>query len=190
MQAGQNVLVNGAAGGVGTLTVQVAKSYGADVTGVCGAGNVEMVRALGADRVIDYADYAQEDFTKSGRHYDLIFDLIANHPLSAYRRTLSRKGRCVTAGGSTGRCMVRALARSMTASVWSRFSSQAFVGCLAKSSQADLTVIHDLMTDGKVTPVIDKRYSLSEVPAAIRYLEQGSARGKVVVTMSNRRGTP
>jgi NADPH:quinone reductase-like Zn-dependent oxidoreductase len=182
MQAGQNVLVNGAAGGVGTLAVQIAKSFGTDVTGVCSARNVEMVRALGADRVIDYT---QEDFTKSGRHYDLIFDLIANHPLSAYRRILSRKGRCVTAGGSAGRWMVSTLARSMTAVVLSRLATQAFVGFLAKSSPADLTVIHDLMTDGKVTPVIDKRYSLSEVPAAIRYLEQGHARGKVVVTMSN-----
>jgi NADPH:quinone reductase-like Zn-dependent oxidoreductase len=182
MQSGQKVLINGAAGGVGTLAVQIAKSFGTEVTGVCSTRNVEMIRAIGADRVIDYT---QEDFTQGGRQYDLILDLMANHPLSAYRRILQDKGICVTAGGSVGRWMIRSIVRSTLALSLSRLTSQTFVGCFAKSNQADLTVIQNLMTAGRVTPVIDRRYSLSEVPAAIRYLEEGHARGKVVVTMAN-----
>ena len=182
IQPGQKVLINGAAGGVGTFAVQIAKSFGANVTGVCSTRNVDMVRSIGADHVIDYT---QEDFTKSGRHYDLIFDLIANHSLSSYKRVLNPKGICVTAGGSAGRWMIGAIARSITALLWSPFVSQKFVGCLAKARKEDLTIVHDLMKSGDVVPVIDKRYSLSEVSEAIRYLEECHARGKVLITFED-----
>ena len=178
LQPGQKVLVNGAAGGVGTLAVQIAKAFGADVTGVCSTRNLELVRSIGADRAIDYT---QEDFTKSGQRYELLFDLIGNHSLLARRSVLTPQGICVMAGGPTGRWKM-GLARGIRAYVLSMFASQKLVTCLAKANKADLTSIFELMKTGKVTPVIDRRYSLSEVPAAIRYLETGHARGKVVIT--------
>ncbi len=178
IQPGQKVLINGAAGGVGTLAVQIAKSFGADVTGVCSTRNVDMVRSLGADRVIDYT---QEDFTKSGQHYNLIFDLVANHSLLACRRVLNPKGIYIAAG-VLGVSMIGLLARLITAPVLSLFVSQKFVMLMARSSKEDLTIMHKLMEDGKVTPVVDRRYRLSEVPEAIRYLAEGHARGKVVIT--------
>ncbi len=181
IQPGQKVLINGAAGGVGTFAVQIAKSFGADVTGVCSTRNVDMVRSIGADRVIDYT---QEDFTKSGQRYDLFFDCVGNHSLSASRRVLNPKGIYIPVGGSAGRWMIGPLARSITALVLSRFVSQKLViFFLAKASKEDLTVMRELMEAGKVTPVIDKRYNLSEVSDAIRYLEAGHARGKVVITL-------
>ncbi len=179
IQPGQKVLINGAAGGVGTFAVQIAKSFGADVTGVCSTRNVDMVRSIGADRVIDYT---QEDFTRSGQHYDLIFDLVANHSLLACRRVLNPKGIYIGAGRPGG-SMIGLLARWITALVLSRFVSQNFVMFIARRSKVDLTIMHKLMEAGKVTPVIDKRYRLSEVPEAIRYLEEGHARGKVVITL-------
>jgi len=179
IQPEQKVLVNGASGGIGTFAVQIAKSYGADVTGVCSTRNVDMVRSIGADRVIDYT---QEDFTKSNQRYDLIFDAVGNHSLSASRRVLSPKGICVMAGGASGRWQM-GLARSIKALVWSQFSSRKLTGLLAKSTKEDLTILQNLMETGKVTPVIDRHYSLSEVPEAIRYLEEGHARGKVVITV-------
>ena len=180
IQPGQKVLINGAAGGVGTFAVQIAKSFGADVTGVCSTRNVDMVRSIGADQVIDYT---QEDFTKSGQRYDLIFDCVGNHSLSACRRVLNPKGIYIAVGGPSGRWMIGPLARVITALVLSRFVSQKLVMVLAKPSKEDLTIMRDLMEAGKVTPVIDKRYRLSEVPEAIRYLEEGHARGKVVITL-------
>jgi len=186
VQPARKVLINGAAGGVGTFAVQIAKSFGADVTGVCSTKNVDMVRSLGADRVIDYTKeaYTQEDFTKSGRRYDILFDCVGNHSLSACRRVLDPKGTYIPVGGEAGRWMIGALARPITTLVLSRFVSQKLVPFfLAKSSPEDLIVMHDLMASGKVTPVIDRRYSLSEVPEAIRYLEKGHARGKVVITL-------
>ena len=138
-----------------------------------------MVRAIGADRVIDYT---QEDFTKSGQHYDLIFDLVGNHSLLACRRVLNPKGLFIAAG-ILGGSMIGLLARSITAPVLSRFVSQNFVVLMAKRSKEDLTIMRGLMEAGKVTPVIDKRYRLSEVPEAIRYLEEKHARGKVVITL-------
>ena len=179
IQPGHKVLVNGASGGIGTFAVQIAKSYGAEVTGVCSTRNADMVRSIGADRVIDYT---QEDFTKSKQRYDLIFDVISNHSLSARRRVLSPKGTCVMAGGPSGRWQM-GLARSIKALVWSQFSSRKLTGLLAKSTKEDLTILQNLMETGKVTPVIDRHYSLSEVPEAIRYLEEGHARGKVVITV-------
>jgi NADPH:quinone reductase-like Zn-dependent oxidoreductase len=178
IQPGQKVLINGAAGGVGTFAVQIAKSFGADVTGVCSTRNVNMVRSIGADRVIDYT---QEDFTKSTQRYDLIFDCVGNHSLSACRRVLNPNGICVLAGAPHKVWIV--LIRALKALVLSRFVSQKFVMFIARRSKEDLTIMHDLMKAGKVTPVIDKRYRLSEVPEAIRYLEEGHARGKVVITL-------
>jgi len=181
IQLGQKVLINGASGGVGTFAVQIAKSFRADVTGVCSTRNVDLVRSIGADRVIDYT---QENFTKSGQRYDLFFDAVGNHSLLACRRVLNPKGIYVPAGGSAGRWMIGPLVRMLTTRVLSWFVSQKLViFFLAKPSQADLAVMHDLMKSGKVTPVIDRSYKLSEVPEAIRYLEQGHARGKVVITL-------
>jgi NADPH:quinone reductase-like Zn-dependent oxidoreductase len=178
IQPGQKVLVNGAAGGVGSFAVQIAKSFGADVTGVCSTRNVERVRTMGADRVIDYT---QEDFTRSGQRYDLILDAVGNHSLSALKRILKPGGTLVSAGGAAGRWMIGAFARMIAAPLMSRFGSRKLVGILAKLYKEDLTILGELMKAGKVTPSIDRRYGLTEVAEAIRYLEEGHARGKVVV---------
>jgi NADPH:quinone reductase-like Zn-dependent oxidoreductase len=182
IQPGQKVLINGAAGGVGTFAVQIAKSFGAEVTGVCSTRNVEMVRSIGADHVIDYT---QQDYTKSGQRYDLIFDCIGNHSLSACRRVLNPKGILIMAGERSGRGMIGILAHLIAALVLSRFVSQKFVTFLARPNKEDLIVMHELMKAGKVTPVIDRRYSLSEIPEAIRYLEEGHARGKVIISLES-----
>jgi NADPH:quinone reductase-like Zn-dependent oxidoreductase len=183
IQPGQKVLINGASGGVGTFAVQIAKSFGADVTGVCSTGNVEMVRSIGADRVIDYT---REDFTKGTERYDLIFDCISNHSLGACRRVLNPNGKFVIVGGKKVRTL---LSRALTGLVWSRFVSQSFVMFVAKLTKDDLTILGDLMQAGKVTPVIDRTYPLSEVPEAVRYLEEGHARGKVVITLKSNNKT-
>jgi len=180
IQPWQKVLINGAAGGVGTFAVQIAKSFGAHVTGVCSTRNVEMVRSIGADRVIDYT---QEDFTKGWQRYDFILDCAGNHSLSACRRVLSRTGTYIMVGGPTGRWMIRALARVIKALVLSRFVSQKLTMMITKVSKENLTTLCELMETGKVRPVIDRRYTLSEVPEAIRYLEEGHARGKVVINL-------
>jgi NADPH:quinone reductase-like Zn-dependent oxidoreductase len=182
IQPGQRAMINGAAGGVGTFAVQIAKSFGADVTGVCSTRNVDMVRSIGADRVIDYT---QQDFTKSGQRYDLLFDCVGNHSFSACRRVLNPKGIYLPVGGPSGRWKI-GLARAIKTLVLSQFVSQNLIAFfLAKPSKQDLTIMHDLMAAGKVTPVIDRRYGLSEVPEAIRYLEEGHARGKVVITVEH-----
>jgi NADPH:quinone reductase-like Zn-dependent oxidoreductase len=180
IQPAQKVLINGAAGGVGTFAVQIAKWFGAHVTGVCSTRNVNMVRSIGADCVIDYT---QEDFTNSGQVYDLIFDLVANHPLLACRRVLNPKGIYIAAGVLALRSLTSILARSIAPFVFSPFVSQNFVFFLARRSKEDLTIVRELMVAGKVTPVIDRCYRLSEVPEAVRYLEEGHARGKVVITL-------
>jgi NADPH:quinone reductase-like Zn-dependent oxidoreductase len=180
LQPGQQVLINGAAGGVGTFAVQIAKSFGAEVTGVCSTRNVEMVRSIGADHVIDYT---QEDFTKSARRYDVILDCVGNHSFSECRRVLNARGSYVGAGGSSDNWMIGPLARALKALVLSWFVSQKQFMVLAKPSKEDLTIMGELMATGKVTPVIDRSYSLREVPDAIRYLEAGHARGKVVITL-------
>jgi NADPH:quinone reductase-like Zn-dependent oxidoreductase len=182
IQSGQKVLINGAAGGVGTFAVQIAKWFGADVAGVCSTKNVDMVRSIGADRIIDYT---QEDFTRSGQRYDLILDCVGNHSLSAWRRVLNPKGIYIGVGAPSGRWMIGALAGGIVAAVLSRFTSQKLVMLLMKRSKEDLTIMHELMATGKVTPVIDKRYSLREAADAIRYLEEGHARGKVVITLGH-----
>jgi NADPH:quinone reductase-like Zn-dependent oxidoreductase len=183
IQSGQKVLINGASGGVGTFAVQIAKSYGADVTGVCSTRNLEMVRSIGADHVIDYT---KEDFTNGAQRYDLIFDLIGNHSFSERRRVLSPNGICVMAGvGGAGwhDGMGMRLAGELNAYVRSRFVREKFVAYIAEFNKADMTILADLMQSGKMTPVIDKTYKLSDVSAALQYLEQGHARGKVVITV-------
>jgi NADPH:quinone reductase-like Zn-dependent oxidoreductase len=181
IQPGHKVLINGAAGGVGTFAVQIAKSFGADVTGVCSTGNVNMVRSLGADRVIDYT---QEDFTKSGQHYqryDVLIDCVGNHSLFACRRVLSPRGICIVVGAPHGGWL-RPLDRLIKAFVLSWFVRNV-VPFMGNGSKEDVTVIRDLIEAGKVTPVIDKCYRLSEVSEAIRHLEEGHARGKIVITL-------
>jgi NADPH:quinone reductase-like Zn-dependent oxidoreductase len=186
IRPGQRVLINGAAGGVGTFAVQVAKSFGAEVTGVCGPKNLEMVRSIGADHVIDYT---LEDFTKHGQHYDVIFDCVSNHSLSACRHALTSSGIYIGVGDMSGRSVIGILARVMKALVLSWFVSQRLVTCLARPNSDDLTIMHDLMKAGRVKPVVDRVYSLSQVHEAIRYLEGKHARGKVVITLENSRGT-
>ncbi len=179
LKPGQKVLINGASGGVGTFAVQIAKSYGAEVTGVCSTRNVEMVRSIGADHVIDYT---QEDYTKSGQHYDLIIDNVGNHSLLANRRVLNPDGIFVIIGGPKGNWLAP-LMNPIKALMLSPFVGQEFVMILAKLDKDDLAILGDLMQAGKVTPVIDRRYRLSEVPAAIRYSEEGHARGKIVIDL-------
>jgi NADPH:quinone reductase-like Zn-dependent oxidoreductase len=178
VRPGQKVLINGAAGGVGTFAVQIAKSLGAHVTGVCSTRNLELVRSIGADHVIDYT---QEDFTAGGDRYDVILDCVANHPLSAYMRVMNSKGRCVIAGGP--KKMRVFLKRMLEALVLSPIGSRKFVPFMARIRIEDLNVLGELMGTGKVTPVIDRCYRLSEAPQAIRYLEAGHARGKVVISL-------
>lgn len=182
IQTGQKVLINGAAGGVGTFAVQTAKSFGAAVTGVCSTKNVEMVRSIGADHVIDYT---REDFTKNEQRYDLILDCVGNHSLSACRRVLNPKGICVMVGDQSGRAMIGILARLIAALVLSRFVSLKFVTFLAGPNKDDLIIMHDLMKAGRVTPVIDQIYTLRQVASAIRYVEERRARGKVVMRLAS-----
>jgi NADPH:quinone reductase-like Zn-dependent oxidoreductase len=183
LQPGQKVLINGAAGGVGTFAVQIAKTFGADVTGVCSTRNVEMVRSIGADTVIDYT---REDFASNGKQYNVIFDLVANHSFAEHRRALTPKGIYIGAGmiglhGST----IRLLRRLIPELVKWRFVSQKSVSLLAKLNRKDLDVIGALIAEGRVTPVIDRRYGLSEVPDAVSYVEEGHARGKVIIDIDH-----
>jgi NADPH:quinone reductase-like Zn-dependent oxidoreductase len=179
IKPGQKVLINGASGGVGTFAVQIAKSFGAEVTGVCSTRNVEMVRSIGADHVFDYT---QEDYTESGERYDIIIDNVGNHPLLANRRVLTPDGVLVMIGGASGDWL-GPLMRPIRALMLSPFVSQEFVMILAQLKQEDLTILSDLMQAGEVTPVIDRRFRLSEVPAAIRYSEEGHARGKIIMDL-------
>lgn len=190
IQPDQKVLINGAAGGVGTFAVQIAKSLGADVTGVCSTRNVDMVRSIGADHVIDHT---KEDFAQSGQRYDLILDNVGNRSLWDCRRAMVAKGILVLNGGGSlrqneGR-WIGPLASSIAALVLSPFVSQRFVTFLASITKDDLGVLKELIDAKKVTPVIDRSYRLSEVPEAIRYLEEGHARGKVVITMGHNNET-
>jgi NADPH:quinone reductase-like Zn-dependent oxidoreductase len=180
IHAGQKVLINGASGGVGTFAVQIAKSYGADVTGVCSTKNVEMVRSIGADHVIDYT---HEDFTKGSARYDLIIDNVGNHSLGEIRRVLTPTGALVVVGGPSDNDWLGPLTGLINMSVVSLFVSQKQMFMLANANKDDLEVLRDLMQTGKLTPVIDRRYILSETPAAIAYLQQGHARGKVIINV-------
>jgi NADPH:quinone reductase-like Zn-dependent oxidoreductase len=181
-QPGQKILINGASGGVGTFAVQIAKSFGAEVTGVCSTRNLDMVRSLGADHVIDYT---KEDFTKSGQRYDVILDNVGNQPLLGFRRALTPKGKYVMigGGGTTDQGLLGPLFRPIKAMLLSPFVGQDMSMMMTDPTQKDMMQLADLMQAGRVKPVIDRRYKLNEVPAAIRYLEQGHARGKVVITV-------
>jgi NADPH:quinone reductase-like Zn-dependent oxidoreductase len=179
VKPGQKVLINGAGGGVGTFSVQIAKSLGAEVTAVCGPHNVEMVRSIGADRVIDYT---REDFTKAKERYDVVFDNVGNRSLRRLRSILSPSGTLVFVGAPHFR-FAGPLVRILRGVITSRFSEQKLLPFLATHSKDDLLVLKELVESGKVTPVIDRTYPLSETPEAIAYLERGHARGKVVITV-------
>jgi len=173
---GQKVLINGASGGVGTFAVQIAKSFGAEVTAVCSTRNLEQARSIGADHVIDYT---QEDFTKSGQHYDLILAAGGYHWISDYKRALSPKGIYVMTGGSMAQ-----LFQAMLLGPWMSMTGSKKMGnIMARTNQEDLVFLKELLEAGKIMPVIERRYALSQVPEAIRYLEEGHARGKLVVTL-------
>jgi NADPH:quinone reductase-like Zn-dependent oxidoreductase len=180
VQPGQKVLINGASGGVGTFAVQIAKSFGAEVTGVCSTSNLDMVRSIGADHVIDYT---REDYTQAGQRYDVIVDAVGNHSLLENLRALTPNGIFVIVGGPSDGQWIGPLVTPLKAIMLSPFVSQTFEPLLAELKPEDLAVLRDLMLAGKVTPVIDRRYQLSEVPSAIAYLEQGHARGKVVISL-------
>lgn len=176
IQAGQKVLINGASGGVGTFAVQIAKAFGAEVTAVCSTRNANMMRSLGADHVIDYS---KEDFTRNGQQYDLILAANGNTSIFDYKRALSPNGRYVMTGGSNAQ-----LFQAMLLGPWFSMTGQQKLGnILARPSQKDLVFLKELLETRKVKPVIDRTYPLSKVPEAIRYLEEGHAKGKVVITL-------
>ncbi len=179
LEAGQKVLINGASGGVGTFAVQIAKSMGAEVTGVCSTRNLEMVRSLGADHVIDYT---QADYTEGGEHYDLIVDNVGNRSLSANRRVLTPHGILVMVGGQPGNWL-GPLTRPLMAQLEAPFVNQELAFFIAHETPEDLALLAGLMVSGKVTPVIDRTYPLAETAEAIRYSEKGHARGKIIITM-------
>ena len=178
--AGQKVLINGASGGVGTFAVQIAKASGAEVTGVCSSRNLEMVRSIGADHVIDYRE---ENFTETGNRYDLILDMVGNHSLTDISDTLEPDGTVVNVGSSNDGNFIGPLIRPLQVLVLSPFVSPNMVSLLARLKQEDLETLADLMRSGQLTPVIDRTYSLAEVPEAIRYSETGRARGKIIIKM-------
>ena len=180
IQPGQKVLINGASGGVGTFAVQIAKSFGAEVTGVCSTGNMNQARSLGADRVIDYS---KEDFTRSGQSHDLMLDVAGNRSWSELKRVLGPHATVVVVGGPKTNRWVGPLGTMIQLSVASMGGSRKLAIFIAKVSQPDLVALNALMEAGKVTPVIDRRYPLSEVAEAFRYLGQGHAKGKIVVTV-------
>ncbi|MCU0977273.1 MAG: NAD(P)-dependent alcohol dehydrogenase [Steroidobacteraceae bacterium] len=178
VQAGQRVLVNGASGGVGTYAVQIAKALGAEVTGVSSTRNLALVRSLGADHVIDYT---RENFTEGAQRYDVIIDNVGSHSLLAYRKVLEPNGIVVMVGSTSKGAWIGPLARPMSALLLSPFVSQKFEMLLAEFNPADMETLGQLLASGQVRSVIDRRYALAEVPAAIAYLEEGRARGKVVI---------
>jgi len=178
IQSGQKVLINGASGGVGTFAVQIAKSFGAEVTAVCSTRKLDMVRSIGADHVVDYT---QEDFTKREERYDLILAVGGYHPILDYRRALSPEGIYVCIGGSTAQYFQATLLGPLI----SMMGSKKMGSVLGKPNQKDYAFLIELFEAGKVVPVIDRRYTLSEVAEALRYLEEGHARGKVVITVKH-----
>ncbi len=180
VQPGQQVLINGASGGVGTFAVQIAKSLGAEVTGVCSTRNVDMVRSIGADHVVDYT---QEDFTRGEQRYDLMLDLIGNRSPSECRRVLNPKGIYAASFGQPDHLWLGPLAQVFRTLLLSPFVSQKMTMFVTKPNQEDMIVLKELFEAGKVTPVIDRTYPLSEVPEAMRYLEEGHAQGKVAITV-------
>ena len=180
VRPGQEVLIIGASGGVGTYAVQIAKAFGANVTGVCSTKKVEMVRSIGADHVIDYT---REDFAEGDQRYDVILDIGGNSTLSRLRRALAQQGTLVIIGGEGSGRWLGGTDRQLRAMILSPFVGQKLGTFVNKENHEDLIVLKELIESGKVTPVIDRTYPLAEVPEAIRYLEQGHARGKVVITV-------
>jgi NADPH:quinone reductase-like Zn-dependent oxidoreductase len=183
IHAGQKVLINGASGGVGTFALQIAKAFGTEVTAVCSTRNVEMARSLGADHVIDYT---KEDFTKGDQRYDVLFDNVGNRSFSERRQILKPDGICVLAGlGSMGAIddSLGRIAGIFAASLRSRFINQKFERYTTTFNKTDLTFLRDLMAEGKVTPVVEKTYPVSETAEAVRYLQQGHVRGKIVINL-------
>jgi NADPH:quinone reductase-like Zn-dependent oxidoreductase len=178
LKAGEKVLVNGASGGVGTFAVQIAKALGAEVTGVCSGRNIEMVRSLGADHVIDYT---QDDFTAGAAKYDLIVDNVVTHSFSDYRRVLTEAGRFVIVGSTNDGAYLGPMAEALESGLYDPFVSQEFGFMMSQMKPEDLATLRDMLAEGKIRSVIDRTYKFSEVPEAIRYLETGRARGKVVV---------
>jgi NADPH:quinone reductase-like Zn-dependent oxidoreductase len=185
VQPGQTVLVIGASGGVGTYAVQLARVFGAEVTAVCSTTKVDLVRSLGADHVIDYA---HEDFAQGGPRQDVILDIGGNASLSRLRRALAPKGTLVITGGEKGGRWLGGNDRQLRALLLSRFVDQKLTTFVSSENREDMIALKELIEAGKVTPVVDRAYPLSEVPEAIRYLEQGRARGKVVITVGD--GSP
>jgi NADPH:quinone reductase-like Zn-dependent oxidoreductase len=182
IQPGQKVLINGASGGVGTFAVQIAKSFGAEVTGVCSTRNIELVRSLGADHVVDYK---HEDFTTAGKRYDLIIDNVGNHSPSALRRALVPNGTVIIVGAPKNGPWIGTFSGIIRGAVLSWFVDEKFQFFVARLNHDDLEFLAELASQGKMRSVIDRRYSLSEVPAAIEYLASWHARGKVVVSISS-----
>jgi NADPH:quinone reductase-like Zn-dependent oxidoreductase len=185
IQPGQKVLINGATGGVGTFAVQIAKSLGAEVTAVCSTRNVDLVRSIGADHIIDYT---KEDFTKSDQRYDVIFDNVCNHSFTERRRVLTPKGICVLAGMGgagvkEGQAIRRIAGNLFTARGLSAFTDQKFAQYMTKMSKPNLIMLGDLIQAGKLRPVIERTYKLNDAPEALRHLDGGHARGKVVITV-------
>lgn len=175
LKPGQRVLINGAAGGVGTFAVQIAKALGADVTGVTSTPNLDLVRSLGADHIIDYS---REDFTTSGQRYDLIIEIAGNHSVSDYVRALSPKGICVIVGGAS---MFRLLQNLVLGRLVSKMGSKKITAMLAHIKKAELVLLTEMIKAGQIKPIIDRCYPFSQVPDAYRYLESRQARGKIVV---------
>jgi NADPH:quinone reductase-like Zn-dependent oxidoreductase len=179
VQPGQQVVIIGASGGVGSFAVQLAKTFGAEVTGVCSTKSVELVRSIGADQVIDYT---QEDFTRSGQRYDVILEMAGNRSLADLRRALTPKGTLVLVGGSGGRWFM-GIGRTLRAVVVSPFVGQRLRSFFSKPKRTDLVVLKELIEAGKITPVIDRTFPLSETAAAIRYVGERSTQGKTVITV-------
>jgi NADPH:quinone reductase-like Zn-dependent oxidoreductase len=182
VQAGQRVLINGASGGVGTFAIQLAKVYGAEVTAVCSTRNVEQARSLGADHVIDYT---RDDFTRAGKRYDVVFDLVGNRSLGAFRRSLTPDGALLLSGGGTsdGGSLVGPMGLFIKSQLLNSFVRHRMLRVAETPSSENLAALRDLIESGAVTPVIDRTYPLSETAEAIRYVETEHARGKVVITM-------
>jgi NADPH:quinone reductase-like Zn-dependent oxidoreductase len=183
VKAGQKVLINGASGGVGTFAVQIAKAFGAEVTGVCSTRNLDLVQSIGADHVIDYT---KENYTKGDERYDVIYDLVGNHSFSERRRVLKPGGICVLAGiGGSGmhKETLSQLAGQLTAALRSKFANEKFVMFGVDINKKDLGILRDLTESGKVMPALTKTYPLTETAAAYNYLETGHASGKIAITI-------
>ena len=180
VRAGQRVLITGASGGVGSFAVQLAKAFGAEVTGVCGTNKLDLVTGLGADHVVDYT---REDFADGSHHYDLIIDIAGNSPLSRLRRALTPTGTAVIVGGESKGNLTGGIDRQLRALILTRFVGQRLTGLASKERASDLTILADHIAAGTVTPSIDRTYPLDQVPTAMRHLEAGDVKGKVAITI-------